>query len=98
MRPRPSPGGAAAWPFSSPPAQPKEIPMSTTTPLTQHPVVSRDRWIAERKTLLAHEKELTHLRDRIAEERRALPWVRLEQDYVFDTVDGPRKLSELFQG
>ena len=72
--------------------------MSTTTPLTQHPVVSRDRWIAERKTLLAHEKELTHLRDRIAEERRALPWVRLEQDYVFDTVDGPRKLSELFQG
>lgn len=72
--------------------------MSTPTALTQHPVVTRDRWIAERKTLLAHEKELTQLRDRIAAERRALPWVRLEQDYVFDTVDGPRKLSELFQG
>ena len=42
-----------------------------------HPVVSRDQWIAERKKLLAREKELTHLRDRIAEERRALPWIRI---------------------
>ncbi|PTT76639.1 DUF899 domain-containing protein [Pelomonas sp. HMWF004] len=64
----------------------------------QHPVVSRDRWIADRKALLAHEKELTQLQDRIAAERRALPWVKLEQDYVFDTPDGPRRLSELFQG
>ena len=63
-----------------------------------HPVVSRDRWIAERKALMAREKELTRLRDRIAEERRALPWVRLEKDYVFDTPDGPRPLSELFEG
>ena len=39
-----------------------------------HPVVSRDRWIAERKTLLAREKELTRLRELIARERRALPW------------------------
>ena len=69
--------------------------MTTTT---SHPVVSRDRWIADRKNLLAHEKELTQLRDRIAAERRALPWVRLEQDYVFDTVDGPRRLADLFQG
>ncbi|MBW8811500.1 MAG: DUF899 family protein, partial [Lysobacter sp.] len=68
------------------------------TTLLNHPVVSRDLWIAERKALLAHEKELTQLRDRIAEQRRTLPWVRLDKDYVFDTVDGPRKLSELFQG
>jgi predicted dithiol-disulfide oxidoreductase (DUF899 family) len=66
--------------------------------ITHHPVVSPERWLAERRALLAHEKELTQLRDRIAAERRALPWVRLEQDYVFDTLDGPRKLSELFQG
>ncbi|KQW46574.1 MULTISPECIES: DUF899 domain-containing protein [unclassified Roseateles] len=65
---------------------------------TPHPVVTRDRWIAERKTLLAHEKELTQLRDRIAAERRALPWATLEQDYLFDTVDGPRRLSGLFKG
>lgn len=69
-----------------------------TTALTHHPVVSRDQWIAERKALLAQEKALTRLRDRIAAERRALPWTRLAQDYVFDTVDGPRRLSQLFQG
>lgn len=65
---------------------------------TTHPTVTRDRWIAERKRLLAHEKELTQLQDRIAAERRALPWVKLDTDYVFDTADGPRRLSELFQG
>lgn len=63
-----------------------------------HPVVTRDRWIADRKRLLAHEKELTQARDRLAEARRALPWVKLDTDYVFDTADGPRRLSELFQG
>ena len=64
----------------------------------EHPVVSTDRWTAERKKLLAREKELTHLRDQIAGERRALPWVRIEKDYVFDTLDGPRTLAELFDG
>lgn len=63
-----------------------------------HPVVSRDRWIAERQALLAREKELTHLRDRIARERRALPWVRIDQDYVFDGPEGRRTLAELFEG
>jgi predicted dithiol-disulfide oxidoreductase (DUF899 family) len=64
-----------------------------------HPIVTRDRWIAERKNLLAQEKELTQLRDRIAADRRALPWVRMDDGaYVFDTPQGPRRLSELFQG
>ncbi len=63
-----------------------------------HPIVSRDRWIAERKKLLAREKELTRLRDRIAEERRALPWVRVETNYVFEAPEGPRTLAELFEG
>jgi len=63
-----------------------------------HPVVSMDRWVAERKTLLAHEKELTRLRDQIARERRALPWVRIEKNYVFDGLDGRRTLAELFEG
>ncbi|MCY4756328.1 DUF899 domain-containing protein [Pelomonas aquatica] len=66
---------------------------------TPHPIVTRDRWIAERKALLAREKELTRLGDRIAQERRALPWVKLDDTaYVFDTPAGPRRLSELFQG
>ena len=66
---------------------------------TPHPIITRDRWIAERKALLAREKELTQLGDRIAQERRALPWVKLDDAaYVFDTPVGPRRLSELFQG
>jgi predicted dithiol-disulfide oxidoreductase (DUF899 family) len=63
-----------------------------------HRVVSRDEWVAERKTLLAHEKELTRLRDRIAHERRALPWVRIDKNYVFDGPEGRRTLAELFEG
>src|SRR3954462_11355896 len=63
-----------------------------------HPVVSPDRWIAERRKLLAREKELTHLRDEIAEARRALPWRRVTGNYVFDTAAGKRTLSHLFAG
>jgi predicted dithiol-disulfide oxidoreductase (DUF899 family) len=60
--------------------------------------VTRDRWIEGRKKLLAREKELTRLRDQVARERRALPWVRVEKDYVFDTPEGPRRLADLFEG
>jgi len=63
-----------------------------------HPVVTRERWITERKKLLAHEKELTQLRDQIARERRALPWVRIDKNYVFDAPGGRRALADLFEG
>jgi predicted dithiol-disulfide oxidoreductase (DUF899 family) len=63
-----------------------------------HPVASREQWVAERKALLAREKELTRLRDQIARERRALPWVRIEKHYVFDAPEGRHTLAELFQG
>lgn len=69
-----------------------------TEPLSHHPVVSHEQWLAARKALLAREKELTRLRDRIAGERRALPWERVEKDYVFDTPQGRRTLAELFDG
>jgi predicted dithiol-disulfide oxidoreductase (DUF899 family) len=75
--------------------------MSTATAdinTVNHAVVSKDRWIAERKALLARERELTHLRDQIARERRALPWERIEKNYVFDATEGPRTLAELFEG
>jgi len=75
--------------------------MNTTTSevkTANHPVVSRDRWITERKALLAHERELTHLRDQIARERRALPWERIDKNYVFDTSEGPGTLADLFEG
>jgi predicted dithiol-disulfide oxidoreductase (DUF899 family) len=61
-------------------------------------VVSQDEWVAERRTLLAREKELTRLRDQIARERRALPWVRVDKNYVFDAPEGRRTLAELFEG
>ena len=63
-----------------------------------HSVVSKERWIAERKSLLARERELTHLRDQIARERRALPWERIEKNYTFDAPGGRRSLADLFEG
>ncbi|MDF2618091.1 MAG: protein of unknown function thioredoxin family protein [Xanthobacteraceae bacterium] len=75
-----------------------DTPATSEPGLANHRIVSRDEWLAERKALLAHEKELTHLRDRIAQERRALPWVRIDKDYVFDTPAGRRTLAELFDG
>jgi predicted dithiol-disulfide oxidoreductase (DUF899 family) len=70
----------------------------TQAPSAHHAVVSRERWLAERRKLLAQEKELTRLRDRVAGERRALPWVRVGKDYVFDAPEGRRTLAELFEG
>jgi len=62
----------------------------------QHRVVDRAQWRRAREQLLAREKALTHLQDDIARERRSLPWVRVDLPYVFDTIEGPRTLAELF--
>lgn len=64
----------------------------------QHPVVSREEWLAARTALLAKEKELTRLSERLAQERRALPWVKVEKDYVFDGPEGKETLADLFDG
>ncbi len=63
-----------------------------------HKIVSRDEWIRERKAFLAREKEFTRARDRLSAERRALPWVKVDKPYVFDTPDGTKTLPELFGG
>jgi predicted dithiol-disulfide oxidoreductase (DUF899 family) len=77
----------------------EEHTMNTTeVNTTNHPVVSGERWLTERMKLLAHEKELTRLKDQIASERRALPWERIDKNYVFDGPDGQRTLAELFDG
>lgn len=65
---------------------------------TQHRVVTREEWIAARKELLAKEKELTRWRDQLSAERRQLPWVKIEKDYVFDGPGGKTSLGELFAG
>ena len=61
-------------------------------------VVSQEEWIAARKALL--DKEKAHMRDgdAIAAERRALPWVKVDKAYLFDTTSGPKSLAELFDG
>jgi predicted dithiol-disulfide oxidoreductase (DUF899 family) len=66
--------------------------------LQNHPVVSQEQWLAARKELLLKEKEFTHLRDKINTERLALPWVKVEKNYVFDTPKGKKTFSELFDG
>jgi predicted dithiol-disulfide oxidoreductase (DUF899 family) len=66
--------------------------------MADHKVVSERDWVAERKKLLEREKELTHLQERVAAERRALPWVRVDKTYTFDTPEGKKTLSDLFDG
>jgi predicted dithiol-disulfide oxidoreductase (DUF899 family) len=64
----------------------------------QNQVVSREEWLEARHALLLREKEATHLRDRVNAERMALPWVKVDKDYVFDTPQGGKTLSDLFDG
>lgn len=66
--------------------------------MEQHPVVSRDEWLAARQRHLAHEKDFTHHRDRLSAERRALPWVKVDKAYVFDGPDGKATLADLVAG
>lgn len=63
-----------------------------------HPVVDREEWLKARKALLLKEKEETHLRDTVRAARQALPWVRVEKDYHFDTPGGRKSLAGLFDG
>jgi len=64
----------------------------------EHAVVSRQEWLEARKALLAKEKEATRLRDRLNADRKALPWVKVDADYQFETPDGRLSLGELFDG
>jgi predicted dithiol-disulfide oxidoreductase (DUF899 family) len=61
-------------------------------------VVSPLEWLAARKELLEKEKAFTRQSDALAEERRNLPWVKVEKEYVFDTPGGKKTLAELFEG
>ena len=61
-------------------------------------IVSHEEWLAARKRHLSKEKEFTRLRDELSRERRELPWVRVEKNYVFDTLGGKQTLSDLFEG
>jgi len=66
--------------------------------MESHRIVSRDEWIEARKQHLAKEKDFTKLRDQLSAERRELPWVRVDKEYVFQGPAGKESLSELFGG
>ncbi|NEV02566.1 DUF899 domain-containing protein [Bradyrhizobium uaiense] len=66
--------------------------------MSQHTIVSREQWIAARKALMISEKELTRAREAVSRQRRELPWVKVDQDYVFDGPDGKVTLRDLFKG
>jgi predicted dithiol-disulfide oxidoreductase (DUF899 family) len=61
-------------------------------------VVSRDEWLAARKELLVREKAFTRQRDALSADRRRLPMVRIDKEYVLAGPDGPAPLLDLFQG
>jgi predicted dithiol-disulfide oxidoreductase (DUF899 family) len=70
----------------------------TPESLEHHPVLPREQWLTARTELLKEEKEFTRLRDKINAQRRDLPWVRVEKNYVFQGPNGPQTLADLFEG
>ena len=60
-----------------------------------HAVVPREQWLEARKKLLVKEKAFTRLADKLARERRALPWEAVTKDYVFDGPNGRRRCPAL---
>src|SRR5258708_33770845 len=72
---------------------------STEEPLKQaHKIVTREEWIEARKAHLAHEKEYTRARDRLSEDGPALPWVKIDKDYVLAAPGGQLRRADRFQG
>jgi predicted dithiol-disulfide oxidoreductase (DUF899 family) len=63
-----------------------------------HQIVSQDEWLAARKALLAKEKAFTKERDALSQERRRLPWVKVDKTYVFEGPAGKETLANLFAG
>ncbi len=61
-------------------------------------IASRQEWLAARRELLRAEKELTRQSDEVARRRQAMPWVRVDKDYRFETEDGNVALKDLFKG
>jgi predicted dithiol-disulfide oxidoreductase (DUF899 family) len=64
--------------------------------MQNHKIVSHEDWLTARRGLLADEKEFTRLRDHLSQQRRDLPWERVDKDYVFDGPAGRETLAQLF--
>ena len=66
--------------------------------MTSHLSATREEWLRARRELLEAEKALTRRSDEVARQRQALPWVRIDKEYRFDTDNGSVTLSDLFNG
>lgn len=66
--------------------------------MRDNPIVSHEDWLQARLELLREEKALTQRREALARKRQAMPWERVDAEYIFDTETGPKSLSELFEG
>src|SRR5580658_271287 len=66
--------------------------------ITSHRIGTRAEWLAANADLLEREKELTRLGDELARQRRQLPWVPVKKEYTLRTADGPRTLTDMFDG
>lgn len=66
--------------------------------MTTHVTGTRPEWLDARLALLDEEKELTRRSDELARRRQALPWVRVDKTYRFETDEGAAALPDLFRG
>jgi predicted dithiol-disulfide oxidoreductase (DUF899 family) len=66
--------------------------------MKNHKVVPHGEWIEARQQFLVKEKEFTRLRDQLSQQRRSLPWERVDREYLFEGPNGKETLSDLFAG
>jgi predicted dithiol-disulfide oxidoreductase (DUF899 family) len=76
--------------------QKQKVSVETSAGAKDYPVAPRDQWLKARVALLKKEKQYTRLGDQLNRQRRALPWVKVEQSYTFDAPGGPQTLQQLF--
>ena len=62
-----------------------------------HRIVTPEEWLEARQELLAKEKQFTRLRDELSQQRRNLPWERVDKEYVFEGTNGKETLAQLFE-
>lgn len=72
--------------------------MSTENSRYLPKIVTRDEWLAARQNLLTKEKEMTRARDELSAERRRMPMVEIDKNYIFEGLDGKSSLLDLFKG
>src|SRR5882724_3102116 len=72
--------------------------LKTFNGVKEHKVVSEKEWLVARKKFLVEEKKFSKLRDQLNQKRRALPWVKVSKEYLFEGPHGPETLADLFCG